>query len=367
MNIPFVDLKAQYLSIRSDIDTALQHVFEQTAFIGGINPFVKQFEESFTKYLGVKHVMSCGNGTDSLEILLKAYGIGIGDEVIVPAMSWISTSEVVSAVGAKPVFVDIDPIFYTIDPSKIEAAISPRTKAIIPVHLYGQPADMDQILELSKAYQLIVIEDCAQAHAAMYKGKMVGSLANAASFSFYPGKNLGAYGDAGAMATNDDHIASLCRMIANHGQQGKHNHVMEGRNSRLDGIQAAVISSKLPHLQQWTILRQSHSQQYTDLLNHHSIITPQVRGEGEHVFHLYVIQVPDRNRLAQYLKGNNIETAVHYPVALPYLKCYDNYKHKADQFPVASSFQNKIISLPMYAELTIEAIDYISEHVKKGV
>jgi dTDP-4-amino-4,6-dideoxygalactose transaminase len=365
--IPFVDLKAQYQSMRSEIDTAIKQVMEQTAFIGGNNSFVQQFEHAFAQYLGIDHVMSCGNGTDSLEILLKAYGIGAGDEVIVPAMSWISTSEVVSAVGARPVFVDIDPVYYTIDPSKVEAAITPRTKAIIPVHLYGQPADMDPLLELAIAHNLIVIEDCAQAHGAIYKGKMVGTLGHASSFSFYPGKNLGAYGDAGAMATNDDNIASICRMIANHGQNGKHNHIMEGRNSRLDGLQAAVLLTKLPHLREWTKSRQNHAQQLTSVLEHSLIITPKVRTQCEHVFHLFVVQVPNRSQLAQELKEIGIETAVHYPVALPFLDCYKSYQHTVEQFPIAASFQNRIVSLPMYAELTSETIDYLATKVKQLV
>lgn len=365
--IPFVDLKAQYHSIRSEIDAAMQQVMEQTAFIGGNNPFVQQFEQQFAAFLGIKHVVSCANGTDSLEILLKAFNIGSGDEVIVPAMSWISTSEAVSAVGARPVFVDIDPVYYTIDPSKIEAAITPRTKAIMPVHLYGQPADMDPIMSVAASHNLIVIEDCAQAHGASYKGKMVGTIGHASSFSFYPGKNLGAYGDAGAMATNDDRIAAVCRMIANHGQQGKHNHLREGRNSRMDGLQAAVLSAKLPYLHEWTKRRQQHATLYTELLQHPLIKTPPVRPESEHVFHLYVVQVPDRNQLAQRLKENGIETAVHYPVALPFLACYQHYQHTAEQFPVVASFQHKIISLPMYAELTKVAIAYISEQVKQWV
>jgi dTDP-4-amino-4,6-dideoxygalactose transaminase len=365
--IPFVDLRTQYHSIRSEIDDAMQQVMEQTAFIGGNNSFVQKFEQTFAQYLGTKHVISCANGTDSLEILLKAYGIGIGDEVIVPAMSWISTSEVVSNIGARPIFVDIEPVYYTIDPKKIEAAINPRTKAIIPVHLYGQPADMDPIMQLAEIHNLIVIEDCAQAHGAIYKNKMVGTIGHASSFSFYPGKNLGAYGDAGAMATNDDDIATMCRMIANHGQQGKHNHIIEGRNSRMDGLQAAVLNAKLPFLRQWTIQRQKHAQQYTSSLQHASIFTPRVRASCEHVFHLYVIQVPDRSQLAKSLKEKEIETAVHYPVALPFLACYQKYNYTKEQFPVAASFQHKIISLPMYAELTKEAVEFISEQVKQSV
>lgn len=366
-SIPFVDLKAQYHSIRSEIDAAMQQVMEQTAFIGGNNSFVQQFEQAFARYLGSAHVVSCANGTDSLEILLKAYGIGPGDEVLVPAMSWISTSEVVSAVGAKPVFVDIDPVYYTLDPAKLEGAISARTKAIIPVHLYGQPADMDPILDFAHANQLVVIEDCAQAHGALYKGQMVGTIGDAASFSFYPGKNLGAYGDAGGIATNNEQIATICRMLANHGQQGKHNHILEGRNSRLDGLQAAVLSTKLPHLPQWTKQRQQHAQTYTSLLQHPSVVPPTVRPNCAHVFHLYVVQVPDRVALARVLKEKGIETAVHYPTALPFLPCYQQYGHTAADFPVAAAFQQSILSLPMYAELHEEAIAYICTQVKQTV
>lgn len=363
--IPFVDLKAQYHSIRSKIDTAIQQVMEQTAFIGGNNSFVQQFEQAFAQYLGIKNVMSCGNGTDSLEILLKAYGIGPGDEVIVPAMSWISTSEVVSTVGARPVFVDIDPVYYTIDPFKIEAAITPRTKAIIPVHLYGQPADMDPIMDLAVTHQLVVIEDCAQAHGALYKGKMVGTIGHASSFSFYPGKNLGAYGDAGAMATNDDRIAAVCRMLANHGQQGKHNHIVEGRNSRMDGLQAAVLSAKLPFLPGWTLQRIAHASQYNSLFQNSAVVTAQVRPQSQHVFHLYVIQVANRTELAARLKEQGIETAIHYPKALPFLHCYAKNGYTPADFPVASAFQEKIISLPMFAELTEAAIAYVSAAVKQ--
>lgn len=363
--IPFVDLKAQYHSIRSEIDAAMQQVMEQTAFIGGKNPFVQEFEQAFANYLGIKHVMSCGNGTDSLEILLKAYGIGAGDEVIVPAMSWISTSEVVSAVGARPVFVDIDPVYYTIDPSKIEAVITARTKAIIPVHLYGQPADMDPILELAAAHNLIVIEDCAQAHGAMYKDKMVGTIGHASSFSFYPGKNLGAYGDAGAMATNDDHVAAVCRMIANHGQQGKHNHIMEGRNSRMDGLQAAILNVKLAFIHHWTDRRIFHAELYSSQLKFEkALVLPKIRKESRHVFHLYVIQVTDRQKLASTLRQKGIETAVHYPVALPFLKCYTNFGHSIKDFPVASAIQNKILSIPIFAELTDEQRNWVVENLK---
>lgn len=365
MNIPFVDLYAQYLSIKVEIDEAIEKVIKETAFIGG--NYVKEFEKKFADSFGVKNCISCANGTDAIYIVLKMLGVGQGDEVITVANSWISTSETIGQTGATPVFVDIEPNFSTIDVSKIESKITSKTKAIIPVHLYGQTADIIRIKEICDKHNLFLIEDCAQSHFAEFEGKYAGTFGLASTFSFYPGKNLGAYGDAGAMATNDDRIAAVCRMIANHGQQGKHNHIMEGRNSRLDGLQAAVLSAKLPHLQQWTLLRQQHAQQFTSLLQHPSVVTPQVRASGAHVFHLYVVQVPDRTQLAQRLKEKGIETAVHYPVALPFLTCYQQYQHTAEQFPVAASFQHKIISLPMYAELTTEAIAYISEQVKQSV
>jgi dTDP-4-amino-4,6-dideoxygalactose transaminase len=366
MNIPFVDLKAQYKNIKAEIDGALQAVMEQTAFIGGNNnQFVKKFEIEFANYIGVKHIMSCANGTDSLEILLKALGIGEGDEVIVPAMTWISTAEAVSAIGARPIFVDINPIFYTIDINKIEAVITSKTKAIIPVHLYGQAADMNAIMNIATKHNLKVIEDCAQSHGAMIGSKMVGTFGHAASFSFYPGKNLGAYGDAGCMATNDDALAETCRMIANHGQAGKHNHLLEGRNSRLDGIHAAVLSAKLSHLNDWTINRIAHAKQYDELLKVEKVVVPVKRENAKHVYHLYVLQVDNRNELSKKLKDVGIETAIHYPVSLPFLPCYAHFNHTEKDFPVAAKFQEKIISIPMYAELTNEQIVFIAEQINQ--
>ena len=239
MKIPFVDLYAQYVSIKPDIDAAIEKTIKNSSYIGG--QAVKDFEKAFASYLGLSNVIACANGTDSIEILLQSFGVGKGDEVIVPAASWISTSEAVSSVGATPVFVDIEAEYYTINPALIEAAITPKTKAIIPVHLYGHPADMPAIMKIAEKHKLVVIEDCAQSHGARINGQIVGSFGNAASFSFYPGKNLGAYGDAGAMATNDDAVAEKARMIANHGQKGKHHHIMEGRNTRHDGLQAAIL------------------------------------------------------------------------------------------------------------------------------
>ncbi len=357
MNIPFVDLKAQYLSIKPDIDNAIQQILENANFVGG-QP-VKDFENAFSAFIGVKHCIACGNGTDSIEILLQAMGIGQGDEVIVPALSWISTSEAVSYIGATPIFVDIDE-YFTIDASKIEEKITKKTKAIIPVHLYGQPADMPKILEIAKKHNLKILEDCAQAHNATISGQKVGTFGDCASFSFYPGKNLGAYGDAGAMTTNNAEIAEKARRIANHGQIKKHDHAIEGRNSRMDTLQAAILNVKLPHLNNWTQKRQGNAQIYTNLLKDNlNIISPKVRENAYHVYHLYVIRTQNRELLQEKLAKQGIQTAIHYPTALPFLECYKDRNFTAKDFPVAHKYQHEILSLPMYAELSEESIKYI--------
>ncbi len=356
--IPFVDLYAQYKSIQTEIDEAIKTSIQNTSFIGG-KP-VQEFENAFAGFTGLKHVIGCGNGTDSIEILLQAYGIGKGDEVIVPAASWISTSEAVSAVGATPVFVDVEEDYYSINPALIEAAISPQTKAIIPVHLYGHPADMPAIMAIAKKNNLIVIEDCAQSHASSINGKLAGTFGHAASFSFYPGKNLGAYGDAGCMATNDDALAEKVRMIANHGQKGKHNHLMEGRNSRLDGLQAAILSVKLPYLHQWTDARIALAAQYNAAISNAALSLPKTKANYKHVFHLYVIRSNKRDALKDELNALGIETAIHYPCALPFLTCYAQRNFKAGSFPVAEAWAKTVLSIPMYAELTKEQVEYIA-------
>ena len=362
MRIPFVDLKAQYLSIKKEIDKAIQDVIEQSTFIGG--GAVKQFETAFAAYVGLKNCIACGNGTDSIEILLKAMNIGHDDEVIVPANSWISTSEAVSAVGATPVFVDVDQ-FYSINIALAEKKITAKTKAIIPVHLYGHPADMPAVMELAKTYKLKVIEDCAQSHGAEINGKRTGTWGNAASFSFYPGKNLGAYGDAGAMITDDDELADICRQMANHGQIKKHHHVREGRNSRLDTMQAAILLTKLPYLEKWTAARIQHAALYSELLKDMPVVTPPAKKAYKQVYHLYVINTEDREGLQEYLKENMVETAIHYPTALPLLPCYSKHGYKAEDFPVAFYNQGRILSLPMYAELSEEQIHYITKLIKE--
>jgi dTDP-4-amino-4,6-dideoxygalactose transaminase len=363
MKIPFVDLYAQYLSIKEEIDAAIATTIKNSSYIGG--QAVKEFEAAFAGYLGIGEVIACGNGTDSIEILLQAYGIGPGDEVIVPANSWISTSEAVSSVGAVPVFADIDAVYFTIDPVSLEKAITPRTRAVVPVHLYGQPADMAAVMKIAEKHDLIVIEDCAQAHGAKVGGRAVGTLGHASSFSFYPGKNLGAYGDAGCMATNDKAIAAKARMISQHGQQGKHNHIMEGRNSRLDSLQAAILLAKLPYLERWTEARIAHTKKYNSLLRDAGVAIPATRSDVRHVFHLYVIRTANRDALQKSLTDAGIETAIHYPTALPFLPCYNHRIYKTDDFPVAHSYQSSILSLPLFPELQDSAIEYVCSTIKR--
>jgi dTDP-4-amino-4,6-dideoxygalactose transaminase len=355
--IPFVDLHAQYLSIQGEIDAAIAGVLAETAFIGGRH--VRAFEESFASFVGRRHCIGCANGTDSLEILLQALGIGPGDEVIVPANSWISTSEAVSAVGALPVFADSLPGLYTIDVGHAARLVTPRTRAIIPVHLYGLPADMDAVMELAGRHGLKVVEDCAQAHGATYRGRCVGSIGDAGSFSFYPGKNLGAYGDAGCMVTDDDELATRARMLANHGRLGKHDHALEGRNSRLDGLQAAILLAKLPHLPAWTEARRSRAAHYRERLAGCRVELPREPAGSTHVYHLFVVQLEGRDRVREALCQDAIETGIHYPIPLPLLKAYAARGFTPGDFPVAAPQAGRILSLPIFPELAEEQIDRI--------
>lgn len=355
MSIPLVDLKAQYQTIKPEINSAIQNVIDETAFIRG--KYVEKFESEYAKKNGVRYCIGVANGTDAIFITLKMLGIGHGDEVITTASSWISTSETITLTGAKPVFVDIESDYYSIDPSKIVEKITPKTKAIIPVHLYGQPADIIQIQKICEEHDLFLVEDCAQAHFAEYNGKKVGSFGIAGTFSFYPGKNLGAYGDAGAIITDDDSLAKKIRQFGNHGSLKKHDHVFEGINSRLDGIQAAILSVKLKYIDEWNKARFKNALNYTNILNEiEGISTPKIRKKASHIFHQYVIRTAQRDELAAYLRKNEIETGIHYPVALPFLKVYEYLKNKPADFPVADNYQNKILSLPMYPELTEENI-----------
>ena len=364
MNIPLVDLKAQYTSRTDEIDAAIAEVISKTAFIGG--PFAKTFEANFAEVCKVKHCVGVGNGTDALFIALKALGIGDGDEVITAANSFIATSEAITMTGAKVVFVDINSQTYNIDVNKIEEKITPNTKAIIPVHLYGQPADMDPILDLAKKHNLKVLEDAAQAHGAEYKGKRIGSIGDIACFSFYPGKNLGAYGDAGAIVTDDENLAVKARMIANHGRVEKYNHEMEGVNSRLDGLQAAILNVKLNHLPDWSDNRRKNAYLYNEYLRDTVLVTPVEIDNVNAVYHLYVVRVKSdmRQKFQDYLKENGISSGIHYPITLPNLKAYDYLNHSDEDFPEATKASQEIVSLPMFPELTESQIEYISKEIK---
>jgi dTDP-4-amino-4,6-dideoxygalactose transaminase len=365
MKIQFVDLTRQYGDIKDDLDTAIRSVLEEGAFIGGRH--VASFETAFAEFCGVKHCIGVGNGTDAIFVTLKALGIGPGHEVITAANSFIATSEAITLSGAKVVFVDIDPKTYNIDPSKIEPKVTSRTRAIIPVHLYGHPADMDPILDLARSRKLFVIEDAAQAHGASYKGKPIGSLGDAACFSFYPSKNLGAYGDAGAIVTNSDDLALKARMIANHGRIGKYDHEIEGLNSRLDGLQGAILLAKLKYLPEWTKRRREHAQLYNRLLASTGVVTPLEMPYARAVYHLYVIRVKSRTRtsLRAYLGRQNIATGIHYPASLPNLPAYSYLEHGPLKFPEATNASNEIVSLPMYPELREPEISFVCNKVSE--
>jgi len=364
MEIPFVDLKAQYKRIKNEIDEAIQSVIDDTAFIKG--KYVEKFEKEFAEKYGVKHCIGVANGTDAIYVSLKALGIGAGDEVITVANSWISTSETITQAGAMPVFVDIDPDYYTIDHRLIEDKITKNTKAIVPVHLFGQPAEIGRINEICEAHNLHLIEDCAQAHFGEYNGQKVGTFGVAGTFSFFPGKNLGAYGDAGAIITNDDDFAVNARMYANHGALIKHKHKIEGINSRLDGMQAAILSVKLKHISEWNNKRLENAILYNKLLTGvDDIATPQIHENVKHVFHLYVIRAANREALQKYLVEKGISTGIHYPTPLPLLAAYKYLNHMPSDFPIASDYMDKILSLPMYPELLEEQIRYIVDSINR--
>lgn len=357
MKIPFVDLYAQYLSIQGEIDTAIRDVICESSFIRG--PHVDSFEKAWSETIGVKHCISCANGTDALYISMRALGVKPGDEVITTAHSWISSSETITQAGGRVVFVDTDYDTFTLDPALIESKITSSTVGIIPVHLYGQAADMDPIMAIAKKHNLWVIEDCAQAHLARYKGKLVGTFGNLATFSFYPGKNLGAYGDAGCILTNDDRLADWSATYARHG--GKGGHVMEGINSRLDGLQAAILKVKLPHLSSWTESRCRVASHYDKMLRGiGDIVTPKVGPDRDHVYHLYVIRTGMRDSLKKYLAEAGVSTVLNYPKALPFYPAYAYLQHTTEDFPVAHANQGRILSLPIYPEMDHEMIAYVT-------
>ena len=362
MKVPFVDLHAQYLSIKNEIDAAISDVIAESAFIRGSH--VEAFERAWAKTSEVRHCVSCANGTDALQIAMRALGVKPGDEVITTAQSWISTSSMITQSGGRVVFCDADPVTFAIDPAQIESKITSRTVGIIPVHLYGQPAQMDSIMAIARRHGLWVIEDCAQAHLARYRGQLVGTFGNAATFSFYPSKNLGAYGDAGCIVTNDDRLADWMAAFARHG--GKNEHVMEAVNSRMDGLQAAILNAKIPHLPAWTDARRRVASQYDRLLaGIGDVETPKIGPDRDHVYHLYVIRTGRRDALKAHLDAAGIATVLNYPKALPYYPAYAYLGHTPDHFPVAYRNQSRILSLPIYPEMPLDMIEYVTDQVRR--
>ena len=354
--VPFVDLPRQYASIEHELQQALRLVFARGDFVLG--SALEQFETAFASYCGSKHAVGVANGGDAIELALRAFGIGPGDEVITAANTFIATVLAIMATGARPILADIDPETYTIDPEALSAAISPRTRAIIPVHLYGQPADLTAVQTIAARHQLIVIEDAAQAHGARFNGARVGSFGQAGTFSFYPSKNLGAYGDGGMIVTNDDRVAERLRLLRNYGQERKYVHTIAGRNSRLDSLQAATLNVKLPHLDEWNSARRRHAAAYGERLT--GVHVPVSRDACEHVYHLYVIEVDRRDAVRQTLKSRGIHTGIHYPVPTHLQKACASLGYRRGQFPLTEAAAGRILSLPMYPELTDAQIDYVA-------
>lgn len=361
--IPFVDLRLQYESIQPEIDQAVKEVFTNAQFIGG-EP-VKKFEQEFSSLLGTRHCIGTGNGTDSLFLILKALGIGPDDEVITPAFSCIPSAECITLTGAVVVFADVDDQYYTLDPTDVEQKITSKTKAIIAVHLYGQAAPLAQLKALCDQYKIYLIEDCAQAHLTKENNKLAGTIGIASAFSFYPTKNLGAYGDAGCVLTQDDQLAENLRRLANHGVLKKDDHKTEGTNSRLDTLQAAILSVKLKYLGRWNYQREEIAKLYESLLNDHpDISVPAVRKGSVHTFHIYAIRTKNRDALKQYLTERGIETLVHYPKGLPYTQAYHHKNHSLKNFPVTAILQNEVLSLPVYPGLTNAQVTTVTENIK---
>jgi dTDP-4-amino-4,6-dideoxygalactose transaminase len=364
MKVPFLDLKAQLAPIREEINAAINDVIDATAFAGG--PFVEKFEKAFAAFCGSRHCVAVGNGTDAIWLALLALGIGEADEVITAPSTFVATAEAISFAGADPVFVDIEPDTCNMDPKKLECAITPRTKAIIPVHLFGQPADMDPILEIARKHNLHVIEDSCQAHGALYKGKKAGTMGIAGCFSFYPGKNLGAFGEAGAVVTDDEELAKKIRVYRDHGQPQKYHHDVIGWNARMDGIQGAVLSVKLKYLDNWTEARRANANQYGKLLaGIDGIRLPVEKDYARHVYHIYALRTPKRNALMSFLGEKGVASGIHYPVPVHMTKAYEYLEHKPGSFPVAELAASEFISLPMYPELTGDQIAYVCDCIKE--
>jgi dTDP-4-amino-4,6-dideoxygalactose transaminase len=363
MKVPFLDLKAQYESIKDEVAVAIQQVLDSCAFAGG--PFVEQFEREFASFCKSEYAIGVGNGTDAIWLSLLALGVGPGDEVITVPNTFIATAEAISFCGAKPVFVDVDEKTYNMDPASLEAAITPRTKAIIPVHLFGQVADMDPIMEITRTNDLFVIEDACQAQGAEYKGRAAGSIGDAGCFSFYPGKNLGAYGEAGAVVTNNPEIDRNIRMLRDHGQRKKYYHDMIGWNARMDGFQGAILSLKLKYLAAWNDARRKNAEIYNELLaDLDEVITPWEANYSKHVYHIYAIRSKTRDALIKALAEEDIHCAIHYPIPVHLQGAYHNLGLQNGRFPVAEMCANEFLSLPMFPELTSKQIKSVVHQIK---
>jgi len=366
MKVPFLDLKAHHAPFIEKFDLAIREVIESSAFAGG--PFVEKFEEEFAAFCGSSDAIAVGNGTDALWLTLLALGIGEDDEVITVPNTFIATAEAITYCNAKPVFVDVDKDTFTMNPVELEKSLTERTKAIIPVHLFGQPADMDPILDFARANGLFVIEDAAQAHGAEYKSRKAGTMGDAGSFSFYPGKNLGAFGEAGAVVTNDPELRKQIQMLRDHGQSRKYYHATMGWNCRMDGIQAAVLSIKLRHLNQANSLRRKHALEYNQAFaGMDAVLTPFEANYARHVYHVYALRVQERDAVLQYLQEKGIGCAVHYPVPIHLQDAGRNLGYTKGAFPIAENLANQFLSLPMFPELTEEQVEYVAGCVSEAV
>ena len=362
MTVRFLDLRSQYESLKPEIDKAFADVLCDSAFVSG--PYVARFEREFGDYQQASYCIGCANGTDAIEIALEALNLPRGAEIIVPANTFISSSEAVTRAGLRVVFCDCDPEDYTISIESLRQKINSRTKAVVAVHLYGHPCDMDRVMSAAAEFGLKVVEDCAQAHGAEYKGRRVGTIGDVGTFSFYPGKNLGAYGDAGAILASNEKIATRTRMIANHGRVAKYDHEFEGRNSRMDGLQGAILSVKLTHLDKWIAIRRRIAERYhSQLENVGDIIIPVVREWARHVYHLYVIRTQFRDGLRDFLTAERIETGVHYPISLPKLAAYE-YCGQSDEAFFANRADKEILSLPIGDHMTDEDVDRVVDRCR---
>jgi dTDP-4-amino-4,6-dideoxygalactose transaminase len=363
--VPFLDLKAQYKQMKPEIDAAVMRVIEGAQFVLG--PEVAAFEERFACYCNVRHCLAVSSGTSALHLALLAAGVGPGDEVITVSMTFVATTAAVLYSGAKPVYVDVDPLTWTMDPALIEAAITPRTKAILPVHLHGLMADMDPIMDVARRHNVVVIEDAAQAHGAEYKGRRAGSIGDIGCFSFYPGKNLGAYGEGGAVVTNNPELAKRVSLLRDWGQESKYNHVVEGYNYRMDGIQGAVLNVKMNYIEAWTQARRSIAAYYDQLLEKHRCGRPVPPAHSRHVYHVYAIKLEQRDEAHQALQAAGVGTGIHYPVPVHLQKAYAGLGYGAGAFPVTELLANQFLSVPIYAELRPEQVSQVVAELEKVV